>query len=314
MGLFRRSKVKQSTPPVVPARSEDRHDDKTLITRITVTEPRDFVSPKEAVEQETEQNDESYQKKIHEQRHHIRMLKQLSIQHLKARSRAAASITTEHTMERTSLDGISDDQIMHHQDRSGNSGSVNKVDEMQVIEPWLEGGTPLTLKEFQKTDSDTEPTLCSAMEMLSFETLCGVASDTADRLVPGGLGPPDPDFRVINSIVAAYDIPREISFRKDDDPGRRPRTFRQQVSFENPAPTESVLLRIFRGKLPRQGKRSSSAKVSKVKIFMEKPPPPLAHTHSIENSTVTMPPEICQSMTDVNCLNAEFGPLCTTQY
>lgn len=362
MGFFRRSKNNNNNNKPIITKSKKKKNissssiknvEPIYITKITVTERTNSdVLPfgdkiirrnvRDVLINEANKNQEhdplKYQQEKQPQPSSHSMKEQHQQQRIDDHQTAVRHVSrlTERTMERTSLDGKSSTEGTEETEDSEEeykSAGQMKARELQVIEPWLEGVRPV--------DSEQTPALCSAMEMLSFENFCGAAAETADQFVTGRLGPPDPNFRVVNSLSDQYGLPREISCHnrgnnknKSSNRPTRQRTFRQEVEFMNSHEPESSLMKVLRSATGRGGgrknntkrtssggsdgepKTNSSTTVHKVKIFMEKPPPrALVHSHSVE-SNITLPPELCESMlADFNCHDvAEFGPLCSTRH
>jgi hypothetical protein len=155
---------------------------------------------------------------------------------------------------------------------------------MQEIEPWLEPSPIL----HPTASSTTYPTLCSALEMLSFETLCG-GGLMMKSLNENILVSMRPEADILQDVDPASDphrIPREISFER--------KTSRQRTRSSN---REEMEIMEFYGGPPASflrgllGFKTVGRKTTpKVKIYCETPVP-LEHTNSVENSTITWPAE-----------------------
>ena len=212
------------------------------------------------------------------------------------------------------------------------SGSSSKI---QKLQPWVEDkSSKASIIPFDETSANqiveemrpsdgsmvTEhtATLCSALEYLSFENICGQTTSQNQKNDPASS--PNRDhtikpYMVIGHTPAEDDgfvVPREISFANknicgvgnwsegenhccyDIKPSSRRRSNKKEKNLKNMALMKKLLIFKSCGKNAQNSinddgdcyKDDNDTKVTKVKIYCD-PPRPLVRTNSIEHSTLT---------------------------
>lgn len=186
-------------------------------------------------------------------------------------------------------------------------------DSKQEMGHWREP-QPILQHRHRPVGSMTFPTLCSALERLSFDNLCGgdIGDDTDRGFTMKSLSEnvlfnlrsekaecSSIVLDVVDNIIEPDGIPREISFERKVS--RRPRPSRSFINREEIDVMDSdqppAAVSFFRTVLRYKSVGRKSA--PKVKIYCEKPVP-MEYTNSVANSTITWPAEFRKDGTPLN--------------
>ena len=192
--------------------------------------------------------------------------------------------------------------------------NAKKPKPCEKIVPWVESSATVDVEASpieilavsrQRSDEKTEPTtLCSALELLSFENFCS-ATTTG--------GQPQKSITKVASVIETlkvvsvspakddYVVPREISFENQNICGActsdlvcSPMPV-QVVKRESSRYTKQVFKKWL---LPcKPPKADKDTRAMKVKVYVDQPSP-FGSNNSIGNSTLTMPRELIHSNTN----------------
>ncbi|KAG7360285.1 hypothetical protein IV203_035384 [Nitzschia inconspicua] len=223
------------------------------------------------------------ERKIIEQQNHLQRLWALSTQHIQGHYNPCdASLTSIHS---GSLLIASPRQQPHIKRKSG--GAQESLNHSRIkfgIET-----SPSKLDQQMQKDNRTEPTsLCSAFEMLSFDTICGT-DDEKEMWRDSDALP-----LLINeeeNSAGRIGVPHEIIFIRQEVLDSHLDNLPEELAdLSLPDKRTSFLHKLLRSP-PFLGRNSQPCiTVAKLNLYVEQPKP-LEHTTSLENSTITWPNE-----------------------
>ena len=272
MSFFRRSNHKK-----LPS--------KNLAKNIVNSEKRNSKpsNPEKNHDKYLSRNDSSEQLK----RRHANQLRSITARLLKEQIHASVSL------DHSSLNGIKSKSRKNGKTIDSRFNSNTNRDHqkgrrapLQTLKPWVESC------HAQQSDSMTErTTLCSALEMLSFDNLCNgeIKCSSDEGAISDCWGVED--LKVVGHAPTPLDfslVPREISFEKRNIYRSRS-LLREEVVIKRHR--SKFLKKLLHLKSGRGGGRST--KVSKVKVYVDPP----KSNNSIGNSTVTWPSEFQRNST-----------------
>lgn len=227
-----------------------------------------------------------------QQKTHLDHLRDLSAKHLEEHSNATTSLpysddSSDAEKIMMVVAASAEETCLADPNNKGGGGVVP----FHILEPWFEPSPIL-----QPPASLTEPALCAALEMLSFDALCGgrLTGKSLDEDIFFGVRP---GLHVEEaSLVGQYGIPREISFERRNS-RQRSADFREVMEIMDHEDREderpASFLRGFRG-LGAMGRKDHVT--PKVKVYCETPLP-MQHMNSVEASTITWPAEFLRNGT-----------------
>ncbi|KAG7350644.1 hypothetical protein IV203_010004 [Nitzschia inconspicua] len=226
------------------------------------------------------------ERKIIEQQNHQQRLWALSTQHIHRQyNPCEASLTSIHS---GSLQIASPRQHPHINSESGRAQESLNHSSLKEFKFRIET-SPSQLDLQMQKDNRTEPTsLCSAFEMLSFDTLCGT-DDEKEMWRDSDAFPP-----LINeegNSAGRIGVPHEISFIRQEVLNSHLDNLPEELAdLALPDKRTSFLHKLLL-KPAFLGRNSQPCNtVAKLNLYVEQPKP-LEHTTSLENSTITWPNE-----------------------
>ena len=178
---------------------------------------------------------------------------------------------------------------------------TSKIEEESM---WVEASPIEILSVQQPSDTITDhTTLCSALEMLSFENFCNAGHTSVEKSAAVvATGRHVAPLKVVGHSPAEDDgfmVPREIRFENHNvcggcvDGGGCMRKEESHI-IKKRRPKNVFMKRL----LPfKAGKVDNDIKVMKVKVYVDPPRPQGSSNNSIGNSTLTMPKELQRNAT-----------------